>query len=252
MVWLLATACDLSAIKDDIDGLTNTLVGEGMVIGVLPPEDERIDLEALGYDAGASATMFLADAASADDLGNVLISGATVTATDGVTSVTLEEQADSGAYVSLPGSGLAYTAGETVTITAVIGTDEGSGSVVLPPAAGLALAEQHTANEPLDIDVTGKGYTGTLIVVMDTVSGDVTYTNEPQDVQAVYQLTRGTEEVTTVTIPAEAFPNESVYALGFAGLDHSVGSDFEGMNTLLSGIIAGQLEFHPIVTIPLP
>jgi hypothetical protein len=252
MTWLmLAGGCDFGAIKDEFDGLTNTLVGEGMVIGVANPSDPRIDLEALGYEAGASATLFLADASSAADIGNVLISGAAVTASDGATSADLDE-GESGIYTSLPGSGLAYTAENTMTFTVVIGEDTGTGAVLLPPAAGLVLEEAHTAGEPIELDVTGKGYTGTLIVVFDTASGEVTYTNEPQDIKAVYDLTRGNTEVTTVTIPGEAFPGESVYAVGFAGLDHSTSDDFDGMNTLLSGLLAGQLEFQPVVTLTLP
>lgn len=250
MVWWLATACDFSELKEDFAGLTNTLVSESLVLGVVAPEDDRIDLSTLGYEPGAGATVFLADASSVDNLDDVLVSGATVTADDGVNTVVLDEQTD-GAYVVPPGAGLAYVAGNTMTVSATIGTSTGTGQIVLPPGANLSVAEQHVANEPLLIDVAGKGYTGSLVLVFDTLSGELTYSNEPQDIRAVYDLTRGTTELTTVTIPAKAFPGESVYALGFAGLVHTRADDFDNMNTLLSGIIAGQLEFHPIVTVPL-
>lgn len=249
MTWLLlATGCDLSQLDD----LTNRLVGEGLVVGVQAPTDDRIDLGDIGYEPGATATMFLAEAAIVDDLEKLPVSGATVTASDGPTSVNLGEQAGTGAYVSLPGSGLAYTAGNTMTVTVEVGKNVGTGSIVLPEGADLTIDELHTANEPLDLDLTGKGFTGTLIVVVDTLSGDVTYSNEPKDIRAVYELARGSTEVTSVTIPGDAFAGETVYALGFAGLNHTSSGDFDGMNSLLSSILAGQMEFHPVVTAPLP
>lgn len=251
LVLLLTMGCDLGAIKDQIDGLTNPLVAEGMVIGIAEPQDDRIDLSSLGYDPGANITVFLADASNAADLNQALVSGATVSASDGATEVDLPER-ESGVYTTDPMPGIDYAADATMTITAVLDDRMGTGDIVLPEGAGLAIVEGHAAGDPLEIDVSGKGYTGTLITVFDTASGSLTYSNEPTDAKAVYDLTRGTTEVTTVTIPGEAFPGESVYALGFAGLVHTRSADFDGMNTLLSGILAGQLEFHPVVTVPLP
>ncbi|MEN0064632.1 MAG: hypothetical protein AAGA48_20960 [Myxococcota bacterium] len=252
MMWLvLAIGCDLTEIVDQIDGITNPLVTEALVLGVAEPADERIDLSSIGYDPGANATVFLANASNVNDLDNALVSGATVTASDGPTSAELPER-ENGVYVSNPGSGLDYVPGRTMTISAVLDDRSGSGALELPEGAGLGIMEDHMVGEPIEVDVTGKGYTGSLIVVFDTTSGRVTYSNEPTDARGVYDLTRGTTELTMVTIPGKAFPDESVYALGFAGLVHTGSDDFEGLNTLLSGMVAGQLEFYPVVTVPLP
>ncbi|MBX2800418.1 MAG: hypothetical protein KTR31_22250 [Myxococcales bacterium] len=251
-MWLvLLGACDFGNLQDQLEGLTNPLVAEGMVIGVAEPADDRIDLSALDYDPGANVTVFLADAANADELDAALVSGAMVSASDGQSSADLEE-AESGVYTTVPGAGFDYVAERTATVTAVLDDTTGNVSVELPQTAGLTIMEAHTAGQAIDIDVTGLGYTGSLVVVFDTTSGDVTYSNEPTTAKEVYDLTRGNNELTVVTVPGEAFPGESVYALGFAGLVHSRSADVDGLNTLLSGVIAGQLEFHPVVTLTVP
>jgi len=249
MVWMLMFACDLGEIRDQIDGITSPLVAEGLVLGVAQPLDDRIDLSELGYDPGANATVFLADASDPSELDEALVSGATVTASTGDSMAELPER-ESGVYVTDPLSGLAYTPGRTLTITAELDDRDGTGSLELTEGAGIGAVEDHTAGAALEIDVTGKGYTASLVTVFDTVTGQLTYSNEPTTAQGIYELTRGTQELTIVTVPAEAFPGDSVYALGFAGLVHTGQDDFDGMNTVLSGIVAGRLEFVPVVTLP--
>lgn len=252
MVWLVfGLGCDFDAIRQQFDGLTNPLVAEALVIGVAEPTDERIDLSVLDdYDPGANATVFLADATSVTQLDEALVSGALVNASDGSGSTDLAEVQD-GVYVTEPPTGLDYVAGRTLMVTAQLGDDTGRGSLVLPPGAGLGPIEDHGVGQPIDLDLTGLGYTGGLIVVIDVASGSVTYSNEPTDARGIYELARGSTELTIETVPGEAFPTESVYALGFAGLVRTRSSDFDGFNTALSSILAGQLEFVPVSTVSL-
>ncbi|MEM6926024.1 MAG: hypothetical protein AAF602_03770 [Myxococcota bacterium] len=253
MMWVWAlVGCELAEIRNQLEGLTTPLVMEGLMLGIAEPMDERIDLSGLDrYDPGANLTIFLADASNANELDNALVSGAMVTASVGAGDVDVPEQQD-GLYAVLPPTDLEYEPMQTLDVEAVLSNRTGTGQLELPEGAGLSAFEAHPVDTPLPIDVSGRGYTGTLIVVIDTTTGDVTYSNEPEGAREIYDLTRGRTEVTSVTVPAEAFPAESVYALGFAGLVHTRSEDFDGFNTLLSGILAGQLQFQPVVTVPLP
>ncbi len=253
MLWTFALAgCELDELRDQLDGLTSPLVVEAIALGVAEPTDDRVDLSALErFDPGANLTVFLADASNPTELDDALVSGADVSASTGAGAVGVPER-ENGLYALLPPSDLELDPRLTLQLDAELENRTGVGRLTLPEPAGLGIVESHPAGTPLPVDVTGLGYTGTLIIVFDTTSGAVTYTNEPTTAREIYDLTRGRNAVTEVTIPAEAFPNESVYALGFAGLVHTTADDFDGVNTVLSGIIAGQLEFQPVVTVPLP
>lgn len=238
------------AIKDTYEGLTNPLIAEGMILGVEAPESDEIDLESTGYSEGTGLTLFLADAESVTDIENAPVEGADVVLT-GNTTVEATE-IGGGGYAVTPSEDLVYEAGETWSVKATVGREEGTAHVRLPPAPNATIAEQHTQGEPVTLNLSGQGFTGALVVVVDVQTGDVTYSTQPEGIRDFYNLTRGDDEVGDITVPGTAFPGESVYALGVTGLTHTTSEDFDGMNTALSGVLAGKMRFFPVITATLP
>ena len=100
-----------------------------------------------------------------------------------------------------------------------------------------------TANTAVNIDLTGQEFDSALVIVM-LADGGVTYSNQPDGIREFYDFTHGSELVTTVEIPAEAFPSNGVYAIGVAGLTHTVAEDLTEMNTALTSIMAGKMVFE--------
>jgi hypothetical protein len=88
-----------------------------------------------------------------------------------------------------------------------------------------------------------------LLVVVDTGSGSVTYSNDPQAVGDFLDL-MGTEEISDVEIPADAFPGASVYAVGVAGMRNTDGEALENMNVAVSTFSAGLMKWYAIQTLP--
>lgn len=231
---------------ETLDGLTNPLVGLGLVLGVEEPEEA--DLEGTGFEAGTTFSLFLADAANVTDLDNAPVNGAVVSLQD----VEADDSQD-GLYLISPDVGPTYVDGASWTVDIQLGTDVATASLTLPEAPEFAPDLIHTAETALTLDLSGQGYEGVIIVVMESSTGDLTYTTEPQTAREVYDLTRGNTEVTEVEIPGTAFPSEDeLYLVGIAGLNHANGSDVDGMNTALSSVSAGKMVFEPVSTATTP
>ena len=108
---------------------------------------------------------------------------------------------------------------------------------------------QHYKPDVVSVDLTGQDYDGAFVVVVDQ-DGNIVWDNRPEDIRGVYELTRG-EPAGEVAIPAEAFPQVGAYLVGVAGIRTTTGrEDLEGMNTVLSTMMAGQLKFEPLVVAP--
>jgi hypothetical protein len=252
------TGCDLIAkgkesiqkVKDKIEGLTNPLVAEGVIMSFVPPESELVNIENSPYAEGTITTIGLADAKNAADLENAPVSGAAVTIRGNV-QIDAPETSP-GIYTVELGSELAYTANQTWNIDINPSEDDEVASVSINLPAGIDLAmipEEHTANQPLLLDLTGAGYNSAIIIVLDGATGNTTYSNEPKTVSDLYNFMTGDEEVTSVEIPATAFPNQTVYMVGVAGMVHTTTEDISEMNTALSKFMAGQMLFKVTSTI---
>lgn len=254
-----ASGCeDWKQIQEAFKGFTDPTVAQAMMIGVSAPESDLIDLSTTDFKPGVAATAFLANASDADKLDEAPIEGAAVTLLDAAaasdtdsTEVAFTDMTG-GAYTIQPGV-LEYAAGATWTVRADIEDESGTVKVELPAAATVTIPEQHTTAQDLTLDFTGQEFHAALIVVLDATTQQVTWSNQPQDVKAVYEFTRGSDFVTTLTIPgAEAFPTDAIYAVGVAGMRHGSSSDVEGFNTLLSSAMAGAMTFAPVSTVVLP
>lgn len=248
-------ACD--QITNTYDGLTASMVGEGVVLGVEAPESDLIDLSGTAYGEGTGVTMFLGSAEAANNIASAPIEGALVSVSGPSIGEVAATDMSGGVYTVGPDSSLVYQPNATWTLTATVpdsvnGDDVGIAHVVLPAAADVTIPQQHTANTKIDIDLTGQGFTSSVVVVVDTMSGSVTFSNEPMSITDVYDMTRGNADVGVVTVPASAFPGESVYALGIAGLAHTTSADFDNMNTAVSAVAAGKMRMFPVITAPMP
>lgn len=251
--WLVVLAgCDIfdkaKQVADAIEGLTNPLVLQGLVLSVQDPGDPTVVavLEAAGTEIGTGATVFLADAASASDLDNAPIAGGSVTIDD----VSATDQGD-GSYVIDPSMGLLYVAGETWSTRAfpLPDSDESVATVILPPPASITWPETLTVDEPFLFDLTGQGYDGSVLLVLDQ-NGTPTYSNEPESIDDVYNATLSEGELETVEIPASAFPTEGVFVIGVAGLVGTTSADLVEVNTALSNVSAGQMVFRAVTVLP--
>jgi hypothetical protein len=72
------------------------------------------------------------------------------------------------------------------------------------------------------------------------------------DIQSLYDFTHMDGSVNSLEIPASAFPSESVYAVGIAGIENADPETFDGVNILLTSFMAGKVTFYPVSTIPIP
>lgn len=243
-LWLSLTGC--AFLTDKVEGITNALVTQGLVMGVMAPDSGEVDLSASGFDQGVVGNAFLADTTSVTDLENAPIEGATVT----LQSAGFTE-AGAGNYVLSPG-GLTWTAGESWTLAvSVDGADPGAIQFTTQAPVTATVPTQIALNTPITVDLTGQGYTSALVVVVDG-NGDVKYNNKPETIRDVYDLTKGNTEVTTVEIPGAAFPTETVYLVGIAGMNHTTADDLSGMNEVLSSALFGVMKWYPTTTMTGP
>jgi hypothetical protein len=247
------TGCDqIDLFRDTWEGLTNPVVVEGIILGMEAAESDLIDLSATEYAEGTAATVWLADAQDAEQLEDAPVEGAFVDVEE-----TLATDMTQGLYAIEPGP-LEYVDGATWTITGKMEEDApeedlATADVELPPAADVDIPEEHTANTAITVDLTGMGYHSGLIAVINVATGEITYSNEPEDIRSFYDFTHGDDEAGEFEIPATAFPVEdTVYAVGVAGMVHSTSDALEGMNTLLSMLMSGKMRFYPVSTFVIP
>jgi len=248
--WMLAAlvlplgACEVPDVAGIWGGLTSSLVAEGVILSVAPP-DTNMDLSGSGFDSGMGFTAFLADAAQVADLANAPITGATVS----LHGVAADDQGE-GVY-TYAGTDLTYAEGETWQVKVDLAGDVATASVTLPPTVTVTIPQQHDANADLTVALAGQDYATALVVVYDLQAKAVTFSNEPKSISEVYQFTRG-DAVEDIIIPGSAFAASSVYAVGVAGLNHTTAADLDQMNSALSSIMAGQMKFYPVSTMVLP
>jgi hypothetical protein len=239
---LALAGCDaFNEGRDILEGLTNPLVVQAIVLGVdLPDDAEGIELPA-EFAAGSTATAFLADAGSVADLGNAPVIDATVR----MQNETLGAIAP-GAYQLTPGA-LAYNAGSSWSFSASVGGgNSATASIALADSADFTLPTEHAAGNGFSVDLSGQGFDGAFVVVTDS-SGAITFDNRPTDIRGFYELSRG-EEAGVVEIPGTAFPSAGAYLVGVAGIESTTGREsMSRMNTALSSMMSGNLVFEPML-----
>jgi len=232
-------ACDLfENVKDTVEGLTDPLVVQSVVMGVEAEGVDESTLDELNIDSGVAASVFLADAKSASDLENAPITGAIVNMNNADVAET-----GNGSYNLEPGV-LNYTVGATWNMEATVGQEVADASFSLPQAPEVSVPTLHTANQPLTLSLEGQGFDMVVGLVAEIASGEVTWSNEPEDIRDVYDLASGSANE-ALEIPGTAFPSTGAYVIGIAGLTKSKAAQMDNMNTALSNVVAGKMKLYP-------
>lgn len=240
--------CELfDQVKEEVDGATNPLVGLGMLIGVEPPQGDGLDLTGTPL-AGAQATFFFADAASVDDLESAPVTDATVTLEGGQGGAVEVPHLAQGNYVVEPGDAFEYEDDGAWFVVVDRADALSEAALGLPAAPVLTVSEDHTANTELVVGVEGD-FDSLLGLVVDLSSGQVTWTNKPEDVREAYDFTQADGDTAELVVPAEAFPGDAVYALGVAGMVGTESEDLTEMNTLLTTLMAGKMRVVGVSTL---
>lgn len=254
LLVLLSSGCvllgeEIVDITEEIEGLTNPLVVQSAFLGVAEPDTgDDIDLSGTEFEKGSAITVFLADAASLDEMEEAPVEGATVTLRVGDTPVYELMEGDSGKYDLNGEDGLEYTATADTLLKIDVSGSLSELSTVLPPPPDLDLDPLGTTMQELPINIAGSNYDQVLAVVIDD-AGEVTWSNQPEDIRAWYEFANE-DNGGSFTVPGSAFPKDGAYLVGVAGLVRADDSTFDNMNTALSSMLAGQILFQPYVTAP--
>lgn len=245
---LLLTGCGdiqkLLALKDTFDAYTNSTVASTSILGVAPSEDERVDmaLALTELGSGVRASAWLVQTEGAGGLDDDGLSGQPVRLIVDGRGVGMEEIA-AGEYMADGDSGLAYLPQTEAVLQ--FETDEGNKglAVGLPQAPAFDIPAEHLPKEALEVDLGGQDYDAALVMVLDVLTGQVTYEQTPTGALELYEFARADAAVGWVDIPADAFPEESVYAVGIAGTWNADPETFEGVNVALTTGFAGRFRF---------
>lgn len=239
-VLAFMSGCDLfEEVKETYEGLTDPLVVQSVIVGVEIDGVDPAVVDELNFEAGVAGTVFLADAKSASDLENAPITGASVS----INGTNLGDTGE-GAYTLEPGV-LTYANGATWTLDALIGNEASSADFVLPPPPNASIPTVHVKGQAMTVSLAGQGFDVIVGVVAEVVSGEVTWSNEPEDISDIYNLATG-NGAESIDIPGEAFPNSGAYVIGISGLTTSQADKLDNMNTALSNIAAGKMRLYPV------
>jgi len=245
---MLTTGCGrLADLRDKVAELTNDFLAEGLVTGVVPPEDPALAEALAGTElgSGAVASLFLNTMGGTANFG-APINDATVAAYgEGFERAGLLG-IGGGEYRATGEDGLLYVSGGEVEVM----VDEPGGRhwlrATLPMAPRLNLPDTLAPGAVLPINAEGQGFDGLLITVVSILTGEVTYSSEPSTVNELYDITRGESGILALDLPASAFPAEGAYGVGVAGLLAADVERFEDVNPALTNLLAGQFHFKVI------
>lgn len=244
---LLALGCEqVNDIKDTVNGLTNPMVVEGVLLGVEPPDvGSGLDLSNSDFASGTAVKAYLADAGDPTQLADAPVKGALVHfVSDSNGGQLLLQDQDDGSYTaSEDEDGLEYVA-EQVALTAELDGELRRISVSAPPIANAEINNSHSVGNPMNVDISDQAFDGLLVVVLSS-SGQVAFSNLPESIEELYDFTHGDGEL-TVEIPGGAFNQAGLYAVGVAGTRNAGVDDMEEVNTALSTFVAGKFKFTAV------
>jgi hypothetical protein len=225
---------------------------QSLFIDIAPPEFPGLDPSEIdGLNFAPFATVLLADATEIADIENAPILGAEPKIRVGDNGAVLLEDQEDGTYYGDGTFGLVYSPGDEATLTIRIDGVAHSAVVQMPREPDrLDVPLQHTANENMVLDFADYSYHQILIVVVDAETYEVTYSNEPETPQELYEFSQDRDIKTKFDIPSRAFNRETYYAVGVAGILLSSDDQLDEINTALSAFMAGKFYFYPVSTVP--
>jgi hypothetical protein len=253
-LWLSLSLVGCDAFRkafDTVEGLTESTVVQGAVLGIEVPDDPNLAalLEGTDFAPGTAVTAFVVDASSVADLAEAPVDDATVRVAGDIEEAVLSQ--GDGLYANDPStSDLVYVDGDQWTLSVTRGDAAGEVSLQLPAGAAVNIPTQHGAGSPLVVDLSGQGFESAIGVVVDA-SGTVVWSNVPTDVKALYDA-MGSEDVSTLEIPGSAFAANQVYLVGVAAMAHTDADDLTDLNTALSKVRVGKMFLSPVTTVSVP
>jgi hypothetical protein len=141
----------------------------------------------------------------------------------------------------------------TVQVTPPSAQDEmGLVDVRLPIPPDVSPPAEHETGVSFVMDLGGQQFHAATVTVIDTFTGEVTFTSGPSDVESLADAAHSDSFVGPVEVPGVAFPRDSVYALAVGGLVHQLDDGIVGLNTAFTGLLAGQVRVFPVSTLPAP
>lgn len=244
---VLALGCEqVKDIKDTVDGLTNPMVVEGVLLGVEPPDvGSGLDLTNSDFARGTAVKAYLADAGDPTQLADAPVKGAMVhfVSDSNGGQLLLQDQQDGSYTANEEDDGLEYFA-EQVALTAELDGELRKISVNAPPIANATINNSHSAGNPMNVDISDQSFDGLLVVVLSS-SGEVAFSNLPETIEELYDFTHGEGEL-AVEIPGGAFNQPGLYAVGVAGTRNAGVDEMEEVNTALSTFVAGKFKFTAV------
>ena len=121
-----------------------------------------------------------------------------------------------------------------------VGPWDGDAAVFQPSSARVDVPEFLAFGSDLTLDYGNQGFTSNVAIVLDE-AGIVTWSNEPHSIDSMYASNK--VEVSSVTIPAEAFPTAGDYAVGLAGCTRTTSADLTALDPALTAVRAGRIAY---------
>ncbi len=245
--FLVLSACAwFDKAEDTVSGIFEPVVAVSVLTFVDLPETDAVDLEDLDLEVGLNGTAFLALTTSIDDLEDALIDDATLTAR-GCGQEGAFTNFD-GAYVLVAPHEADGCQGPEVVVSWDDAAEPVDLPVMLPGPIQAVVPLTWTANTPLDVDLSSDGFDSVFVIVVDVISGEVTYSNEPEGVGEWYRFLTGTGDASSVQIPADAFQADTTHAVAINGLVKTPNRDITGANTVLSVVAGGRTRVYSVTT----
>jgi hypothetical protein len=245
---LLLVLGGCTALVDRVKDAVNPVVAFGTLTVVEPPQSDKLD-ELQDLDPGVGLVLFLANALDANDIDKAPVTGAVVTVA-GCDASAVANEHQPGEYSILPGSSDldGCDGGEmTLTLDRGDGKDPGLVTFDMPVLGGLDIPEEHDANTGMTVPFPDPAPDRILTTVIDVGDQSVSYVDRPETVREWFDFLTGAP-MTELTLPAEAFPAESLYAVTIARMKKVPESGYDRMNSTLSTIQVGQTAAYPVET----
>jgi hypothetical protein len=229
-----------------VDDLTQPVLMQVIYVGLEEPDPmDGIDLAGTKLSVGSTINAYIYDANLTT--GALPATGAAVTLlSESLRSVGLAEDGK-GAYSADGGDGLDYRALDDVEVVADYGGVRRRVGMRTPNPAIVSIPEAHSAGVAISIDLRGQDFDNAVVLVLDLSSeaGGTAWESEidPTTPKDANNLTQ--------TIPGGVFEDDHLYVVGVVGLKAADDADFEDVQVLGSGMMAGTMVLHPVSTIDL-
>lgn len=256
---LLATTlggCDFfQDVGNAIEGAFEPIGGIAITVNVDAPSTDV--LNALGvdglddlaipeeYDGGVGSTAYLADARSANDINNALVTGATMVLEACGESADMLEEASGYHYAD---NGELDNCDGPFEIRRLDVDPNAYLPMWLPNRfAANTVPTTWEKNKPMNLALDAPGVTHGIVIVADATSGSITFTNEPQSAGDWFNLITGSQDLANFGVPASAFPKDGVYAVLTIGLQRTDNLKLDEVNNIVSVAAGGRGMVWPVV-----